>query len=104
MGPADVTDIVKDNDIIADVTNTSVTRTTTTSAGIGNMWLTDYNCKNGDAGGLPGYPVDSTVSAQVPTIPVSSDPLYGSVGDAQVPGDGQCTTGKCGPLCTISCP
>jgi hypothetical protein len=116
--PADVTVIVKDNDIIADVTNTSitpcrqtslfsstsVTRTTTTSAGIGNMWLTDYNCKNGDAGGLPGYPVDSTVSAQVPTIPVSSDPLYGSVGDAQVPGDGQCTTGKCGPLCTISCP
>jgi len=44
-------------------------------------WLVDYNCKNGDAGGLPGYPASAAIA-----------------GDAGVDGDDQCASGS-GPYC-----
>lgn len=46
-------------------------------------WLVDYNCKNGDAGGLPGYPAGAAIP-----------------GDAGIDGDAQCASGKSGPYCT----
>jgi len=47
-------------------------------------WLVDYNCKNGDAGGLPGYPADSAIA-----------------GDANIAGDDQCGGTGTGPYCTV---
>ena len=41
----------------------------------------DVNCKNGDAGGLPGFPVEFTN------------------GDANVPGDRMCQDNRAGPYC-----
>ena len=46
-----------------------------------NEWLVDYNCKSGDAGGLPGYPAEY------------------SNGDAGVPGDRMCDDNHAGPYC-----
>jgi hypothetical protein len=46
-----------------------------------NEWLIDYNCKSGDAGGLPGYP------SEFPN------------GDAGVPGDRMCDDNHAGPYC-----
>ena len=78
--PKDVTVRVTDNDVIAvqavasvdgcrattlfqfaQTSADSVGQATTATAGDGvfkKQWLTDYNCKSGDAGGLPGYPVE----------------------------------------------
>jgi hypothetical protein len=44
-------------------------------------WLVDYNCKNGDAGGLPGFPSEF------------------ANGDANVPGDRMCPDNRAGPYC-----
>ena len=44
-------------------------------------WMVDYNCKNGDAGGLPGFPIEF------------------ANGDANVPGDRQCIDNRAGPYC-----
>ena len=44
-------------------------------------WLVDYNCKNGDAGGLPGFPAEF------------------ANGDAGVPGDRMCDGNHAGPYC-----
>ena len=46
-----------------------------------NEWLVDYNCKSGDAGGLPGYPAEH------------------QNGDAGVPGDRMCDHNHAGPYC-----
>ena len=46
-----------------------------------NEWLVDYNCKSGDAGGLPGYPVEFRN------------------GDAGVEGDKMCDDNHAGPYC-----
>lgn len=78
--PKDVEVLVTDNDAIVEQTTASVPgcrstqlfqyaesvgdsvgQQTTKVAGNGvfkKQWLTDYNCKSGDAGGLPGYPVE----------------------------------------------
>ena len=94
--PADVTVTVTDNDdIAAEVANTAACRQTqlfqfADSTGVGGSnydygtsatvsaratagdgvlttkWLIDYNCKNGDAGGLPGYPAGVAVDGALP--------------------------------------
>merc|ERR1719327_1218923 len=68
--PKDVIVRVTDNDVIAVQAVASVdgcrattlfqfAQSTADSVGVfKKQWLTDYNCKSGDAGGLPGYPVE----------------------------------------------
>jgi hypothetical protein len=90
--PKDVIVRVTDNDVIAEQavssvdgcrstqlfqfaqsTSDSVGQQTAAVAGDGvfkKQWLTDYNCKSGDAGGLPGYPVE--VAAGVNGEPANS--------------------------------
>jgi hypothetical protein len=90
--PKDVTVRVTDNDVIAEQATASVAgcratqlfqfaqsvgdsvgQQTSAVAGDGvfkKQWLTDYNCKSGDAGGLPGYPVE--VAAGVNGEPATS--------------------------------
>merc|ERR1711865_436865 len=92
--PADVSVIIMDNDIIAaqgaisncrqtSLFSSSAIRRTSSESDpfFGNEWLTDYNCKNGDGGGLPGYPV---AYAAVAGVPIEAP---GYAGDANVPGD-----------------
>eukprot|EP01047_Picozoa_sp_COSAG01_P106897 COSAG01_NODE_35961_length_524_cov_1.075294_1_plen_139_part_10 len=68
--PADVRVIVHDNDALSgqpaitpcrqtSLFSTSALESTSGSMPVagGNQWLVDQNCQNGDAGGLPGYPV-----------------------------------------------
>jgi hypothetical protein len=103
--PADVSVIVQDNDIIASQGDIAPCRQTSlfsstallrdsSGTNFGNEWLIDYNCQNGDAGGLPGYPVDSVVKTTA-----STSTAY--LGDANIPGDGQCNDGWTGPLCDV---
>jgi len=105
--PADVSVIIMDNDIIAaqgaisncrqtSLFSSSAIRRTSSESDpfFGNEWLTDYNCKNGDGGGLPGYPV---AYAAVAGVPIEAP---GYAGDANVPGDEQCTPPFTGPKCS----
>jgi hypothetical protein len=107
--PADVSVIVMDNDIISaqgaisgcrqtSLFSSSAIRRTSSESDpfFGNEWLTDFNCKNGDAGGLPGYPVAYSAVAGVPVE------APGYAGDANVPGDEQCTPPFTGPKCDIN--
>lgn len=56
--PADVVVTVLDNDVIADQGEIIPCRQTSLFSSTGsNQWLVDQNCANGDAGGLPGYPI-----------------------------------------------
>jgi len=100
--PADVSVRVTDNDVVADQTalaggvgacrqtrlfqyadqSVSANRQKASSGVHSTEWLVDYNCKNGDAGGLPGYPANK----------------YPIPGDAGIAGDDQCQSGT-GPYC-----
>jgi hypothetical protein len=107
--PQDVRVHVFDNDAISaqgaispckqtSLFSTSALDGSDTVAG-GNMWLVDQNCANGDAGGLPGYPVAySEVVGSESNVTPSSE----YVGDAGVPGDDQCENGGSGPYCEVS--
>jgi hypothetical protein len=98
--PLDTSVRISDNDAVVDQTALSsscrqtrlfqyadasdTTYTDVVGSGVHKTeWLVDYNCKNGDAGGLPGYPADAAIS-----------------GDAGIDGDGQCAGGTTGPYCT----
>jgi hypothetical protein len=72
----------------------------------GNQWLVDQNCQNGDAGGLPGYPVVTPLHGSNKPYVVGSEARVANVGvrgDAHVAGDAQCIGQATGPYCT-DCP
>ena len=87
--PNDVQVNVIDNDVLAVEDDVWPCRQTALfrfpaeddSSRFDNEWLVDYNCKNGDAGGLPGYPIEF------------------ENGDANVPGDRMCEDFHAGPYC-----
>ena len=108
--PNDVVVKVLDNDVIKNQTEITPCRQTSlfsyptelavSSSSSGSTvqqaeWLVDYNCKNGDAGGLPGYPVGG--------LNVRENNVGVLLGDANVAGDKQCAGGFIGPYCT-DCP
>lgn len=121
--PADVVVRVLDNDIIAvqgDIPSCRQTSlfssTALESVGgdtqLSNEWLVDQNCQNGDAGGLPGWPVvtsDVTSDPEFEEVSEESDAFVASgtavyVGDALIPGDTQCDGGYTGVYCEIAPP
>merc|ERR1712224_1195706 len=62
--------------------------------GLRTKWLTDYNCDNGDAGGLPGYP-----SIAYPAL-ASSD--YGAAGTGYCTDGASTTSAACtGGVCSV---
>ena len=106
--PADVVVTVLDNDEIADQGEITPCRQTSLFSSTGsNQWLVDENCLNGDAGGLPGYPVTSVDRTDLANQVGAGRRLLmaeGTVlGDAMIPGDDQCANGRTGAHCT-ECP
>jgi len=94
-------DVIKDQAVISPCRQTSLFSYPTELAVSTNQgahqseWLVDYNCQNGDAGGLPGYPVGG--------FKVKENNVGELLGDANVDGDMQCKGGHIGPYCT-NCP
>jgi hypothetical protein len=113
--PADVVVTVHDNDVITDQGPISPCRQTSLFSSTGsNQWLVDHNCANGDAGGLPGYPVTAVDRTDHSAQVGGQDGVGGGVrrllmaegevlGDAMIPGDDQCANGRIGAYCT-ECP
>merc|ERR1711881_790707 len=48
------------------------------------QWLTDYNCKSGDAGGLPGYPVETKYKVLSSTNQATIETLTGYCTDGKI--------------------
>ena len=118
--PLDVEVTVTDNDNIEVQGAISPCRQTSLFSSTGsNEWLVDKNCLNGDAGGLPGYPIKAAVAADAfghieAHGGANGDAGYAGrrllmaeqghvLGDAMIPGDDQCANGRTGPYCT-DCP
>jgi hypothetical protein len=117
--PADVRVIVHDNDALAgqlaitpcrqtSLFSTSALESTSGNAPVagGNQWLVDQNCQNGDAGGLPGYPVVTPLHGSNKPYVVGSEarvPTIGVGGDAHIAGNAQCIGQATGPYCS-DCP
>jgi len=118
--PADVVVTVTDNDVIADQAAITPCRQTSLFSSTGsNEWLVDENCANGDAGGLPGYPISTAADRTDLSGQVGGQAGAGAfntagrrllmaeeghvLGDAMIPGDGQCANGRIGAYCT-ECP
>ena len=73
-----------------------------------SSWLTDYNCLSGDAGGLPGYPVNVagecstggvSYKTQAACTGASGTWRAYTTGDALVAGEKQCGPTGAGPYC-----
>ena len=128
--PLDVTVTVEDNDDIEVQGAISPCRQTSlfsSSTAGQNEWLVDKTCTNGDAGGLPGYPITATLSSAagddgdahlaahgVGHVDGTGGAGYAGrrllmaeeghvLGDAMIPGDDQCANGRIGAYCT-ECP
>jgi len=113
--PADVVVTVLDNDVIVDQGDIPTCRQTSLFSSTGsNQWLVDHNCRNGDAGGLPGYPIGTVDRTHHSDQVGGQDGVGGGLrrlltaegqvlGDAMIPGDGQCANGRIGAYCT-ECP
>jgi len=118
--PLDVTVTVEDNDDIAVQAEIAPCRQTSLFSSTGtNEWLVDKNCREGDAGGLPGYPITSVFGLSVSQHIMAHGGADGDaglggrrrlmaeqghiLGDAMIPGDDQCANGRIGAYCT-ECP
>merc|ERR1711871_174277 len=97
--PNDVTVYITDNDEIADQTNptagckqTQYFMWSDTEDGTADQdeatgalksrskWLVDYNCKTGDAGGLPGYPANAVTGTGYDTVRTGAGRVVGFTG------------------------
>ncbi len=122
--PLDVQVTVTDNDAIAiqgEIDPAECRQTSLFSSTGSNEWLVDKNCRAGDAGGLPGYPITSVLAFDADEFGhieahagSNGDAGYAGrrllmaeqghiLGDAMIPGDGQCANGRIGAYCT-ECP
>jgi hypothetical protein len=106
--PLDVAVTVHDNDNIAVQDEITPCRQTSLFSSTGtNEWLVDKNCKEGDAGGLPGYPIAASLGTTGDAGYTGRRLLMAEkghlLGDAMIPGDDQCANGRIGAYCT-ECP
>jgi hypothetical protein len=112
--PNDVTVTVTDNDVISEQDSAAIASCKQTSlysypddSARKSEWLVDYNCDNGDAGGLPGYPAADGVGIMEGAATDASTwrrnlavSMHAEVlGDAHLPGDAQCANGRVGAYC-----